>query len=62
MKNFLLEDVKKIPLSHKISEQYNEQEVLVVQYNEVIRAISNLFIIFYEKVLSIKKHSQAKIK
>ena len=55
--NFLLEDVKKIPLSHKISEQYNEQEVLVVQYNEVIRAISNLFIIFYEKVLSIKKHS-----
>ena len=28
--NFLLEDVKKIPLSHKISEQYNEQEVLVV--------------------------------
>ena len=32
-----------------------------VQCNDIIKTISSLFIFFYEKVLSVKKHSQAKI-
>ena len=40
------------------------QFLLVVLYNEVIKTNSNLFIFFFEKVLSVKKkkHSDAKIK
>ena len=39
------------------------QFLLVVLYNEVIKTNSNLFIFFFEKVLSVKKkHSEAKIK
>ena len=33
----------------------------VVYYNEVIKTISNLFILFYEKISRAQKHSQANI-